>query len=100
MRRPWPLVGRTSEVERIGALLTGEERSAVVVAGLAGAGKTRLGSEGLALAGGQGLATARGKGAQAARELPFGALAALLPGTIGSRIDPADMLWRARQAVV
>ncbi len=100
MHRPWPLVGRTHELGLAGALLTGGERWGVVVAGLAGVGKTRLASEWLALAEARGLATARVKAGQAARSLPFGALAPLLPNTIGSRTEPADMLWRAREAIV
>jgi DNA-binding CsgD family transcriptional regulator len=100
MHRPWPLVGRKRELELVAALLDHGERSAAVVAGPAGVGKTRLASECLTLAERRGLATARVKGGQAARALPFGALATLLPGTIGSRIEPADMLWRAREAIV
>jgi DNA-binding CsgD family transcriptional regulator len=100
MHRPWPLVGRTRELGLVAEMLTAGERSGIVVAGPPGAGKTRLASEWLALAEGQGLATARVKGAQASRALPFGALAPLLPVTIGSRIEPADMLWRAAQAIV
>ena len=57
MLNRWPLVGRSGELELVGDLLAGGERSAVVLAGLAGVGKTRLASECLSVA-----------------ELPLGAL--------------------------
>jgi DNA-binding CsgD family transcriptional regulator/tetratricopeptide (TPR) repeat protein len=100
MHRRWPLVGRTRELGLVAEVLAAGERSGIVVAGPAGAGKTRLAMEWLASAAGQGLATARVKAAQASRALPFGALAPLLPATIGSRIEPADVLWRAAEAIV
>jgi DNA-binding CsgD family transcriptional regulator len=100
MRSPWPLVGRSRELELMGDVLAGGCRSAVVLAGLAGVGKTRLASECLGLAEARGMATARVKGSQAARGLPFGALATLLPGTNGPVPEPADVLARARDAVV
>ena len=100
MLQPWPLVGRHREVERVGALLADCRFAGVVVAGMAGVGKTWLASECLALAERHGLATARVKGGQAAAGLPFGALAPLLPGSTGPSVEPADMLWRAREAIV
>ena len=100
MRNPWPLVGRSRELELVGDLLTGEERSGVVLAGPAGVGKTRLALECLTLASARNLATARVKGSQAASGLPFGALAPLLPGPTGPSAEPADMLRRARHDVV
>ena len=50
MLRPWPLVGRTSELERVSALLAGGGRPGVVLAGIAGVGKTWLATECLDLA--------------------------------------------------
>ncbi|HEX2047584.1 MAG TPA: LuxR C-terminal-related transcriptional regulator [Acidimicrobiales bacterium] len=99
MLNRWPLVGRTGELELVGDLLADGERSAVVLAGLAGVGKTRLASECLNLAEARGMATARIKGAESARRLPFGALAPLLPGTSGPGMEPGDMLMRARQEI-
>ena len=100
MHRPWPLVGRQREVELVAGLLAGGGRPAVIIAGLAGVGKSWLASECLAKAERQGMATARVKASQAGRGLPFGALAPLLPGSTGPSSEPADMLWRARDAVV
>lgn len=100
MLHPWPLVGRTSELERVDALLAGGGRAGVVVAGLAGVGKTWLATACLAAADRAGLATVRVHGSQAARALPFGALAPLLPGSIGPSVEPADMLRRSHEAIV
>ena len=46
----WPLVGRSRELELLADVLAGEERFAVVLAGKAGVGKSRLASEWLAVA--------------------------------------------------
>ncbi|HUR23434.1 MAG TPA: AAA family ATPase, partial [Acidimicrobiales bacterium] len=100
MLNPWPLVGRSRELELMADVLAGGERSAVVLAGRAGVGKTRLASDWLAVAEARGRATARVKGSQAARQLPFGALAPLLPGPTVPSVEPADMLRRAREDIV
>ena len=100
MLTSWPLVGRSRELELLADVLAGEERFAVVLAGKAGVGKTRLASEWLAVAEARGRATARVKAGQAARRLPFGALAPLLPEATGPSIEPADMLGRARADIV
>src|SRR5918997_1380795 len=100
MLTSWPLVGRSRELERLADVLAGGEHFAVVLAGRAGVGKTRLASEWLAVAEARGRATARVKGGQSARALPFGALAPLLPGAQGPSVEPADMLSRATKDIV
>ena len=100
MLRSWPLVGRSRELEWLAGVLAGGEHDAVVLAGRAGVGKTRLASEWLAAAEAGGRATARVKAGQSARGLPFGALAPLLPGSSGPSVEPADMLQRARADIV
>ena len=100
MRQSWPLVGRNHELERIRAVMDGGERSAVVLAGLVGVGKSWLASEALTKAEAAGWAAGRVKAGEAASSIPFGALAPLLPTTIGSSVEPADMLRRAREAIV
>ncbi|MGI8810477.1 MAG: AAA family ATPase, partial [Acidimicrobiales bacterium] len=100
MRQPWPLIGRNHELEQVRAVLADGERSAVVLAGRAGVGTSWLAAECLNRAAAEGLATAKVTAGQAAGSLPFGALATLLPSTIGSGIELADMLWRARDAIV
>ena len=59
MLASWPLVGRSRELERMADVLADGERFAVVLAGRAGVGKTRLASEWLAVAEARGRATAR-----------------------------------------
>ena len=100
MLTSWPLVGRSRELELLADVLAGEERFAVVLAGKAGVGKSRLALEWLAVAEARGRATARVKAGQAARRLPFGALAPLLPGATSPSVEPADMLRRARADIV
>jgi DNA-binding CsgD family transcriptional regulator len=100
MLNTWPLVGRSRELELLADVLAGGERFAVLLAGRAGVGKTRLASEWLAVAGARGRATAGVKASQAARQLPFGALAPLLPGATLPSVEPADMLRRAREDIV
>ena len=100
MLNPWPLVGRSRELELLADVLAAGDHFAVVLAGRAGVGKTRLASEWLAVAEARGLATARVKGGQAASGLPFGALAPLLPAAPGPSVEPADMLRRAREDIV
>jgi len=100
MHQPWPLVGRSRELGRVRDLLADGDRWAVILAGRTGVGKTRLATECLAAAEAQGRATARVTAGRAAAGLPFGALAPLLPGTTAPSLDRADMLWRARDAIV
>src|SRR6267378_3881065 len=70
----WPLTGRAAEVEQVTALLrTG--RGAIVLAGPAGVGKTRLATECLAVAASQGFVPLRVAATQGAAGLPFGAFA-------------------------
>lgn len=99
MAGTWPLVGRSRELELVGKVLAGGNRPAVVLAGLAGVGKTRLATECLALAAARGLATIRVTGGQAASRLAFGALAPLLPANTGPGSERADMLKRAMTAI-
>ncbi|HEX3622852.1 MAG TPA: LuxR C-terminal-related transcriptional regulator [Acidimicrobiales bacterium] len=99
MAGTWALVGRRRELERFRDVLAAGERSAVVLAGPEGVGKTRLAAECLGIAEGRGMATARVKASHTARSLPLGALAPLLPPHGGPGLEPADMLRRAMDAI-
>lgn len=79
-------------------LLSSSPGLAVMLTGPAGVGKTRLGTECLALAARRGFATARVLATRAASSLPLGAFAPLLPAHEG-RPDAADLLGWARRAV-
>lgn len=88
----WPLIGRAAELEQLSRLLeTG--RGAAVLAGPAGVGKTRLGSEWLTTAESKGFPTLRVAATQSSSDVPFGAFAALIPEAIAG----ADQLALLRQ---
>ena len=95
MELAWPLIGRTAELDRIAAML-GSGQGAVVLAGPAGVGKTRLGIECLALAARAGFSPLRVAATSATSALPFGAFANLLPD-LDPNSDPASLLrWIAK----
>ncbi|MGH9156436.1 MAG: AAA family ATPase, partial [Acidimicrobiales bacterium] len=100
----WPFAGRGDELRAVRAALLDDGVRAMVVAGPAGVGKTRLAVEGLRLVERAGLATARVTGSRAAAGIPFGALAPLLPavhhGESGAVDDRADLLRRSAVALV
>jgi MoxR-like ATPase len=73
----WPLVGRGAELKRASTLMRAN-RGAIVLAGAAGVGKTRLAAECLDLAAIRGFVPLRVSATQGAAGLPFGAFASLL----------------------
>lgn len=77
----WPLVGRSAELERVAERLRASPH-AVVLAGPAGVGKTRLGTECLALAADKGFTPVRVAATQGAARLPFGAYASFVPDLV------------------
>ncbi len=74
----WPLVGRGAELKRASTLLRAD-RGAIVLAGAAGVGKTRLAAECLDLAAARGFVPLRVSATQGAAGFPFGAFASLVP---------------------
>src|SRR5688500_966298 len=85
---PWPLVGRAGELRLVNSILSRGDTGGLVLAGPAGVGKTRLALEVLARADQLGLPTAHTSASRAAAEVPFGAVAPLLPA--GDWPDAAD----------
>jgi DNA-binding CsgD family transcriptional regulator len=75
----WPLVGRRAELDALTNVITDGRASGVVLAGPAGVGKTRLADELLVRAEAAGLVTAKVTATKAISQIPFGALAPLLP---------------------
>lgn len=75
----WPLVGRDGSVEQISELLGDGAGRAVVVAGPAGVGKSRLLSAAVLRLEDSGCVVARVTATRSASSIPFGALAPLLP---------------------
>jgi hypothetical protein len=78
MEVAWPFVGRAGELEQIDALVRAGRR-AVVIAGPAGVGKTRLAAECLEVAASRGFFPLRVAATRAAASLPFGPFASLVP---------------------
>lgn len=74
----WPLVGRAAELKQVSTLLHAGH-GAIVLAGAAGVGKTRLATECLAVAAAWGFVPLRVAATQGAAGLPFGAFASLVP---------------------
>lgn len=93
----WPLVGRVAELERLTELLR-SGRGAVVLAGPAGVGKTRLALEWLAIASTQGFVPLRVAATRGAAGVPFGAFAQLISG-VGSTTDLLSLLRQIAHAV-
>jgi DNA-binding CsgD family transcriptional regulator len=98
----WPFAGRAPELARFRRLLGDPASRGLVLAGPAGVGKTRTAQECLATVGGE-VHVARAAGHQAAAEIPFGALAHLLPAPAGdavsAREDRSRMLHRYADAL-
>ena len=93
----WPLVGREAELQQVEELIRAG-RKAIVLAGPAGVGKTRLASECLGVAANQGFVPVRVAATQGAAGLPFGAFAALVPDMAASA-DRLQVLHQIARAV-
>jgi DNA-binding CsgD family transcriptional regulator len=101
----WPFVGREDELLNFRRLLLDTGSRGLVLAGASGVGKTRTATECLAIARGEaGCHPARASGHQASAELPFGALAHLLPevdrGQEATLEDRGGLLRRLASALV
>ena len=94
----WPLTGRSAELEFVSDRLA-RRLGAIVLAGPAGVGKTRLGVECLAVATSRGFAPLRVSGTQGAAGLPFGAFAHLVP-ELAATSDRLEVLGQIAHAVI
>lgn len=94
----WPLQGRQSELRQIHRVVA-EPAAALVLVGPPGVGKTRLATEGLALARRSGRHSEWAVATSSARSIPFGALAHLLPVPAGEHLDRSALLQRAGTAL-
>jgi DNA-binding CsgD family transcriptional regulator len=75
----WPLAGRQEELDLVETALCADGARGVVIAGVAGVGKSRLAAEGAALAEVRGMAVERVFATRASASIPFGAVAHLVP---------------------
>lgn len=95
----WPLIGRDRELESVRLALTDSATRGLVLAGAAGAGKTRLGLEALDLAAEHGFHPARVLATRSSARLPLGALAPLLPPLTEPPGQAVDLLRWARATI-
>ncbi len=98
-RGPWPLIGRREELELVVEQLRRGVSSGVVVAGVAGVGKTRFASEVVLAAERERCATAWSTATTTAATIPFGALAHLLPVPAPGAGGRLELLRRAGEAL-
>lgn len=95
----WRFVGRGDELRYIRQVVARGRPNALVLAGAAGVGKTRLANEALRQATDAGWSTARANASRSAADLPFGAFAPLMPenhsNAAGAVDDRADLLRRS-----
>jgi DNA-binding CsgD family transcriptional regulator len=96
----WPLVGREAELAAVDRLLSDPSAGGVVIAGAAGVGKTRLAVEAARLAERRGRAVEWARATESAASMPLGAFAALLAPAGGEPAAGAELLARARDALV
>jgi DNA-binding CsgD family transcriptional regulator len=90
MTAPWPLTGRSAQLEELGRHYRDPRRAGVVLHGPAGVGKTRLAEEALRLAERGGRRAERAVAHPATREIPLGALAHLMPADLTGQIGVGD----------
>ena len=102
MLAPWPLTGRSAELERLGRLYRDGSCGGVVLTGPAGVGKTRLAEEALRLAERAGRRVERAVGHPSTQAIPLGALAHVLPADLvrdlGVGDDERTALFHAARA--
>jgi predicted ATPase len=91
----WPLVGRQRELEALAADIRDARGGGVVLAGVAGVGKTRVAREALAQAQAAGREVEWVAATRAAASIPFGAVSHLLPAAERRGDDRLDTLRRA-----
>jgi DNA-binding CsgD family transcriptional regulator len=96
--RDWPLVGRDAELGAVFARLERDPSAALVLAGPAGVGKSRLVREVADRAGDRGWSTNVIVGTRAASSIPFLAVAAWIDAPMGEA-SPVEMLAQARRAL-
>jgi len=98
MELVWPLIGRSAELDRVDRLLR-SGGGAVILAGAAGVGKTRLATECLARAEASGYVPVRASATSATSGLPFGAFAHLLPDRMGAP-SKTNLLRQVARSIV
>ena len=91
------MVARDAELELFAGVLADDARGAVLVYGPPGVGKTRLAEEFLMTAEGRGCRVRRVVAGRTAADLPFGAIAHLLPDEVAPDGDPGRLAEALRR---
>jgi DNA-binding NarL/FixJ family response regulator len=99
MGEGWPFVGRAEELALIGQAIADPNASGLVVAGTSGVGKSRLAREALAKAERDGHPARMCVATHVMQEVPFGALAQLLPARLPTATDRVNLLRIAAEEV-
>jgi DNA-binding CsgD family transcriptional regulator/tetratricopeptide (TPR) repeat protein len=102
--RPWPIVGRRSELEIFEKALCSGEHTGLVIHGRPGVGKTRLADECRQWAAASGYPTERVVGSRTTALLPLGAVVPLLAAGLGGpghdgQLDTVVLFEQTRRAL-
>ena len=92
LSRNVPLIGREAELSHIMSSVSDSPSGAVVIAGKAGVGKSRLAAEVAALSSSAGRTVAHVIATQGAASIPFGAFASLLPDLVSLTDHPLELM--------
>src|SRR5919202_5404928 len=98
-RPSWPLVGREAELAMIATAVAGEAPGGVVLAGPAGAGRTRLAREAVRRAEAAGCVAEAFTATRALASVPFGAFARLLAGVDRRTQDRLELFLALLEAL-
>jgi DNA-binding NarL/FixJ family response regulator len=87
VRLPWPLIGRSEEMEAIEAAILAPDVCGIVVYGAAGVGKSRIVRDALSVAESQGCEGRWAVGTSSARAIPLGAFTAWAPSGVTDTVQ-------------
>jgi DNA-binding CsgD family transcriptional regulator len=87
VRLPWPLIGRSEEMEAIEAAILAPDVCGIVVYGAAGVGKSRLLRDALSAAESQGCEARWAVGTSSARAVPLGAFTEWAPSGVTDTVQ-------------
>jgi DNA-binding CsgD family transcriptional regulator/tetratricopeptide (TPR) repeat protein len=95
----WPCVGRSVLVARALRAISGPLSAAVLLRGELGVGKTRIAEEAAARVSGDGMVVHRILATSATHNIPFGAVAHLLPAEVRTGHDPLAVIAGLRDVL-
>ena len=87
MRLTWPLIGRSQEMQVIGAAMSDPDCSGIVICGAAGVGKSRIAREALSALASKGCEIRWTVGTSSARDLPLAAFSSWAPSAAADSLQ-------------